>query len=182
MGQESHWAQHAPGLVITRAQWADLDTIVSIEEDAIAWLRGRGLDPAEPPRPLREIYADRVRRAEVYIGWLDDKPVGMLTLQWADRQMWGDVPDDAVYVHGLMVRRDAAGQQVGGRLLRWAAGMALAAGKTYVRLDCKADNPALRAYYERAGFALHGEVTLRNYTGARYEKRAREDADAPDAV
>src|SRR5260370_25726627 len=77
MGQESHWAHHVPGLAIVRAQWADLDTIVSIEEDAAAWLRGRGLDPGEPPRPLREIYEDRVRRAEGYIAWLDDQPFGI---------------------------------------------------------------------------------------------------------
>ncbi|HEX6122829.1 MAG TPA: GNAT family N-acetyltransferase, partial [Ktedonobacterales bacterium] len=42
-------------------------------------------------------------------------------------------------------------------LLHWAAGMAHGAEYPALRLECLASNPALRAYYERAGFTLRGE-------------------------
>ena len=187
MAREHSIATPAGTLIITQARPADLDDVVAIEEDASEWLRARGIDPGQPPRPLRDIYADRLDRGEVYLARLDGAPAAMLTLQWEDREFWGDAPDEAAYVHGLMVRRAYAGKQVGLSLLRWAAGMAAAAGRPYLRLDCKADNPALRAYYERAGFAYRGDVTRETYSGtyagSRYEKRtATGGADGPDTL
>jgi GNAT superfamily N-acetyltransferase len=169
-------------LAIAQALPADLDAVIAIEEDATHWLRARGIDPGQPPRPLRDIYADRIARGEVYVARLGGAPAAMLTLQWADRETWGDVPDDAAYVHGLMVRRAFAGKQVGLGLLRWAGRVAAAAGKSYLRLDCKADNAALRAYYERAGFAYRGDITRGSYTGSRYERRIAGGTDAADAL
>ena len=48
--------------------------------------------------------------------------------------------------------------------------MAAAAGKPVLRLDCAAENLALRAYYERAGFVHCGDVRLPHRGAARYEK------------
>jgi GNAT superfamily N-acetyltransferase len=173
MAQENQaYTMATPAGVITIAQArpGDVDALVAIEEDAAQWVRSRGFEPGVPPRPLRDIYTDRANRGEVYLARLEGQPAAMLTLQWADSSTWGDVPDDAAYVHGLMVRRAYAGKQVGLNLLRWAERTAAASGRTYLRLDCKADNPALRAYYERAGYVYRGEVRLQSYTGAKYEK------------
>ncbi len=179
---EESFVTPAGCVTIAQAGSADLDDVVAIEEDATRWLRARGIDPGQPPRPLRDIYADRVARGDVYLARLDGAPAAMLTLQWSDRDIWGDVPDDAAYVHGLMVRRAFAGKHVGLGLLRWAGRVAAAAGKDYLRLDCKADNAALRAYYERAGFAYRGDMTRGSYTGSRYEQRVRGDTNAPGAL
>jgi GNAT superfamily N-acetyltransferase len=48
----------------------------------------------------------------------DGQVVGALRLLWSDDTVWA--PDDmsAAYVHGLMVRRDSAGQGVGALLLQ----------------------------------------------------------------
>jgi ribosomal protein S18 acetylase RimI-like enzyme len=181
--REHSMATSAGTLTIIQARPADLDDVVAIEEDASGWLRARDINPGEPPRPLRDIYADRLYRGEVYVAWLDGASPAMLTLQWEDRDTWGDVPDDAAYVHGLMVRRAYAGKQVGLSLLRWAEGMAAAAGRPFLRLDCQSDNPALRAYYQQAGFAYRGDVTRGTYTGSRYEKRTTAGGvDGPDTL
>lgn len=168
-------ATSAGEITIARARPGDVDALVAIEEDAAQWVRSRGLEPGVPPRPLRDIYTDRVNRNEVYLARLAGQPAAMLTLQWADSSTWGDVPDDAAYVHGLMVRHAYAGKQIGLNLLRWAERTAAGAGRTYLRLDCNADNPPLRAYYERAGFVYRGDVALPHRTASRYEKRVTGD-------
>jgi GNAT superfamily N-acetyltransferase len=163
-------------LTIRAAQAVDLDEVVAIEVDATAWLRSRGIEPGQPPRPLRAIVVERIARGQMYLALVGAHPAGNLALTVAD-DLWDDLPGDALYVHGLMVRRAFAGRQIGLALLRWAAAQAAEQGKPLVRLDCNADNPALRAYYERAGFLPRGEVTLSHRVAARYELTS-EDTEA----
>lgn len=160
-------------LTIVRATPNDVDAMVELNATAADWVRARGFDPGEPPLPLQVIMRRRVERSEAYVAWLDGAPVGMLSLQWEDPATWGELDTgDALYVHGLMVSRKHAGMGIGVTLLDWAGGVAAEAGRTYLRLDCTAGNPALRAYYERAGFAYRGEAHLHHYVGSRYERRA----------
>src|SRR5579859_6051559 len=100
-------------LIIRQAQADDVETAASIEEDAARWVRSIGIDPGHPPRPLRDILADCASRAELFVATLGAEPVAKLVLQWADPRIWGDRPGEAGYVHGLMVRRTYAGQQIG---------------------------------------------------------------------
>ena len=173
MSQAESIVTSAGTLTVARAHLSEVDPIVAIHELAAAAVRARGFDPGEPPRPLRDIVAARIAGGELYLARLDGAPAGTLTLQWRDRALWGDMPDDAAYVHGLMVPPAYAGRHIGRYLLRWAERQATAAGRTSLRLDCRADNPALRAYYARAGFAGRGEVALAShaYIGARFERR-----------
>jgi len=97
----------------------------------------------------------------------------VVTLGWADHnEAWSDLPGDAVYVYGLMVHRAFAGHAIGEMILHWVGQTALKAGKASVRLECDADNPSLRAYYERAGFIFRGEIEDRLGLAARFEKPA----------
>lgn len=157
-------------LRIAPATADQLAVVVALEEQSVAWLRARGIDPGEPPRPLADIYRERLATGEIYLGWLGETPVGMLTLQRTDPRVWPEAPPDALYVHGLMVSRRHAGQGIGLRLLDWASDQVATAGRAYLRLDCMARNPLLRAYYERAGFIYRGTIRWKAYEGARYER------------
>jgi GNAT superfamily N-acetyltransferase len=72
-------------------------------------------------------------------------------------------------VHRLAVRRAFAGQGVSVALLEWTVDRARTLGKRYLRLDCDADRPRLRALYERFGFRLHSYRQVGSYYVARYE-------------
>jgi GNAT superfamily N-acetyltransferase len=158
-------------LSVELARPEDLDALVEIDRNTSAWSRAIGFEPGEPPRPIREIFAEVVGRGdEMYVARHEGRPVAKLSLQWSD-DLWHDLPAEAGYVHGLATHRDFAGLGVGLALLRWAEDAVVAAGKLYVRLDCNADNPPLRAYYERAGYVHRGDVALPHRTGSRYEKR-----------
>ena len=162
---------------ILRAEPADLDTVVSILEEAAQWIIAKGIEqwPATFPQHWRTRIAESIERREVYLAWLDGQPVGTLALQWSDRMVWGDVPDDAGYVHRLAIRRAFGGKGLGRELLGWAEDMVAVAGKEYLRLDCMAENPALMRYYERAGFVYRGRVEGQGWNASLYEKRVRAD-------
>lgn len=83
-------------------------------------------------------------------------------------------PDDAGYVHALAVRRELAGRGFGERLLEWAEERVAAAGREFLRLDCRSDNPVLQAYYERLGFERQGEARIDDFVATLYQRRCRQ--------
>lgn len=163
------------GLTVVLAQPADTDAILTIWEDANEWTRRRGIEPGAPPVPLRDAISNRITCGTSYIARRSGplgEIVGTITLEWADDGLWSDRrTDDACYVHGLAVQRASAGQGIGVALLRWAEQRARRTGKTYVRLDCDANNPTLRAYYERAGMTHCGDLNTASHFACRFEKQ-----------
>jgi GNAT superfamily N-acetyltransferase len=157
-------------LNIHLAQPADIAAIVTIEEDARDRSRGLGFDPGKPPCPLVEIVTARVGRGAIAVATLAGTSVATVALGWQPESLWDDLPGDAVYVHGLMVRTPFTGKAIGQALLRWAEQRGAAAGKPLLRLDCMASNHALRAYYKRLGFTYRGDATERDYVGSRFER------------
>jgi GNAT superfamily N-acetyltransferase len=155
-------------LAVAPAGLDDLEAILAIGDDVDAWLLARGITPGVPPRPMREIVADRVARGAQYLARVQGEPAGNIVLQWDGDGVWSDLPGDACYVHGFAVARAYAG--IGIAMLRWAERFAAERGKRLVRLDCTAENMGLRAYYARAGFTDRGVVALAHRNAARYEK------------
>ena len=97
---------------------------------------------------------------------------GTITLQWSDRIFWGEIPQDAGYVHKLAVRRAHAGRGFGLQLLRWAEEQASIAGKQYLRLNCLASDRVLcDYYYEKAGFRHVRDIVEQRGPASLYEKR-----------
>ena len=169
-------------LIIAPGRAEDVATLADIGEDVMAWQRSRGIDPGHLPRPLLEIAAARVREGGIYLATLGGEPAGTVTLRDEPEELWEDLPGDALYVHGLMVRRAFAGQEIGRVMLHWTERRAAELGLPLLRLDCDATNPALRSYYKRAGFTHRGDVVLAHRAAARYEKRVEEDANAAAPV
>lgn len=171
-GEREHTEQTPYGaLHIRRGEPRDVERVVAIWDDVDAWLRARGIEQGVPPRPMHDIVTDRIAAGKLWVAWRDGAALGTITLEWEDDGVWLDLPERALYVHGLATRRSVKGQGVGLALLRWAEGVARAAGSPLLRLDCAAENPALRTYYERAGFVHRGDFARRAITMSRYEKR-----------
>lgn len=163
-------------LVVTLAEPADIAAIVGISESTDAWLAARGIDAGVPPRPMPEIIAETVAWHAMYVAKIDVAAVGSLSLYWNHEALWDDLPANACYVHGLQVHRAWAGRGIGRAMLAWAEQQALAAHKAALRLDCMGNNPALRKYYEDAGFTHRGDVALPHRLAARYERRLPQGA------
>jgi GNAT superfamily N-acetyltransferase len=135
----------------------DVGTVAALLDEATVWVRELGFDQWPLPFPRAEVAA-AIDRGEVYLADLDGEAVATVTVQLDDTPYWGERPPDALYVHKLAVRRDCAGRGIGAGIVEWADARAAAAGRDFLRLDCLYDDPAIRAYYERLGFELRGEI------------------------
>jgi ribosomal protein S18 acetylase RimI-like enzyme len=158
-------------LVIRQARLEDLDTVVSMLEEAARWMVRREIEGWTPDGFSRERIAVLMESGEMYLAVLDGRPAGTFALQWSDRETWGDVPDDAGYVHGLAIRREFAGTGLGREMLGRAEQMVSRSEREFLRLDCVADNETLNEYYRRAGFTRRGSAVVRGLAVTLYEKR-----------
>jgi ribosomal protein S18 acetylase RimI-like enzyme len=167
-------------ITIVQAQPPELEIVLDILEEAAHWLTSRGIEQWSPGtfrngRRRRELLAYHLSQGEVYLakvdGEVNGEAIGTLTLQWSDKLIWGDMPDNAGYVHNLAVRRTFAGMGVGRQLLQWAEKAVVANGKQYLRLDCMAKNAALNRYYQQAGFTCCRHVEGNGWKASLYEKQ-----------
>jgi ribosomal protein S18 acetylase RimI-like enzyme len=140
---------------IRPAERNDVDAVVDLLSEAAAWTAAIGFANWPVPFP-RNIVASALARAQLYVAEDGSGIIAALTLQWSDEFFWGVQPDDAGYVHRLVVRRDRAGTGIGAALVDWAAERVREAGRVRLRLDASADNLPLGSYYERLGFTYRG--------------------------
>ncbi len=146
-------------LEIRQATLAEMNIAIGILAEAARWLASRGL-PSWNPDTLPAVMNVSLTRGDVYLAWINDQPVGTITVQWSDVLYWGERPDDAGYIHKLAIVRSAAGQHLGAQLLPWAESLIAERGRHYARLDCHASNPMINAFYEAAGYQLRGTLTF----------------------
>jgi GNAT superfamily N-acetyltransferase len=148
-------------LTIRRAHRADVDRVVDLLGQATTWLAERGLDQWQDAEP--ELRRDRVSAGitagTVWIVERDARTVATITIDTtADPELWHDStdPDDALYVHRMVVARDEACQGLGAALLDFAGRQATAASRAWLRLDAWATNTKLHDYYRAQGFTHLG--------------------------
>ncbi len=164
-------------LEVVRAAIADYDAVMAILREAADWLSARGIqqwyhwhmDVGE------QILRERLEQHEVYLFQRGDVPLGTLTIQWTDPDVWSERGIDGLagYVHGMAVARSAGGMRVGERMLEWAVGTIAARGRRFARLDAMASNAPLCRYYEQRGFQPRGTATLLAgiYTAKLFERQ-----------
>ncbi len=155
---------------IRQAIPADTEVVSAILMEVAQWQEEVGAplwldDELAPEKIAAEITSGLFFLAE-YTG----DPAGTVKFQLEDQLFWPDAPNtDAVYVHRLAVRRRYAGKGISTALLAWAAERARCLGRRFLRLDCDADRPKLRAIYESFGFRRHSYRQVGSYFVARYE-------------
>src|SRR5258708_32665556 len=100
-------------LIIRRALPDDVEALAAIGESTSAWLDSLGIYAGRPPKPLREIAADRVREGDIYLATLDGVPAGTVTLLCDRHALLTDRRGEACYVTRLRGPRDVTGRQIG---------------------------------------------------------------------
>jgi GNAT superfamily N-acetyltransferase len=161
-------------IAIRPARPADTETVSSILQEAARWLEERGMALWRTGELAPDLIAADVAAGLFVIAEVDGSAAGVMMFQLADPMFWPDVPpDESCFVHRLGVRRRYAGGAVSSALLQWAVEETQRMGRKYLRLDCVADRPRLRAIYERFGFRYHSDWQFRIYHVARYEYPVR---------
>jgi GNAT superfamily N-acetyltransferase len=157
-------------LRVVPATIEDRSVIREILEEAQSWLATKGI--AQWTMPFDDAWlTPRIESGEFYVACLANEPVAAVRLLWADPLFWGEWErGDAAYLHSLAVRRAYAGQRLGARVVHWAAEEARAHGRSFLRLDCLAENRRLGDYYRDLGFAALGPATVGGATMMLFEK------------
>ena len=133
---------------VRRAEAADVDTVSSILLEAAAWLEARGMPMWRADELHPERLASDVGAGLFFLASVDGDAAGTIKFQLSDPEFWPDqLGDESAYLHRLAVRRQFAGRGVSSALLAWAVGRAAELGRCYLRLDCAAARPRLRAIY-----------------------------------
>jgi len=134
----------------------DADELLALREAAAQWLVERGirqwLTGEVDVRTVRE----QIDAGEWFLHRRNGVVSVALRFLWADPLFWGEQPDDAAYVHGLVIDRRHVGEGLGAAALGWAEETARTAGRTYLRLDHAAENERLARYYRELGFIARG--------------------------
>lgn len=167
---ESPVASTRMHFAIRQATGCDSDSISSVLKEAAEWLSQRGMPMWRAGELEPASIAQAVEAGEFFVLQSGDEVAGTVKFQLEDPLFWPDVPaGESAFIHRVAVRRAFAGGGASGLMMQWAADRARELGKRFVRLDCEAARPSLRAVYERFGFRYHSDKQVGPYLVARYE-------------
>ena len=157
-------------LAIRQAVAEDTPVISDILLEVAHWLRDQRVPMWRDDELVPERIVGDVSAGLFFLAERAGEAIGTLKFQCTDAVFWPDVPpDESAFVHRIAVRRRFAGGSASWALLRWAAERAHALDRRYLRLDCEASRPRLRAVYERFGFRHHSDRQVGPYFVSRYE-------------
>jgi ribosomal protein S18 acetylase RimI-like enzyme len=176
-------------LAVRPATVTDMAAILTLLDEASAWLRTKDTDQWAQPWPSLS-----ARNRRIFNGlcagrtWLvvDDRNAAVATVtsrRYGNHKLWSreELREPAVYLSRLIVARRHAGMGIGEALIDWAGERAQRYWNAqWVRIDVWTSNIALRNYYEKRGFRYYGELRFRADTpdeerypsGALYQKPA----------
>jgi GNAT superfamily N-acetyltransferase len=155
---------------IRPANLSDAATVSAVLVEAAKWLEEAGMRLWRAEELREADIAANVAAGLFFIAECDCVAAGVVRFQLEDPLFWPDMPlGESTYIHRLAVRREFAGRGISTAILKWAAERTCTLGRSWLRLDCDAARPKLRAVYERFGFRHHSDRQVGPYFVARYE-------------
>ncbi|WP_057765187.1 GNAT family N-acetyltransferase [Cytobacillus praedii] len=142
----------------------EADHILGLLKEVAKWLKEKGIDQWGFLAGGGE--DDEVRQAinnkETFIVKRDGEIVATFTLyqsqsSW-DKYIWGNLNNEAVYLHRLAITRSKIGSGLGKEVLLWLETYLKKEGKNTIRLDCVGSNSKLNEFYRSNGFENVGTV------------------------
>jgi GNAT superfamily N-acetyltransferase len=157
-------------LSIRLATPRDAKVVADILEEAVHWLEQAAMPMWRDDELVAERIAADVAAGLFFLAESDGDAAGIVKFQLEDSLFWPDIPQEqSAFIHRLAVRRRFAGGNVSSALLHWSALRTRALGRRFLRLDCEASRPKLRAIYEQFGFRLHSNRQVGPYFVSRFE-------------
>ena len=150
----------------------DFDAVLSLMDEAIAWLVSQGRtgqwgSDAFSANPAHSEYMRReVETNELWIAEAGGQAVGAMLLGEKPMPYVAAVDERELYLHLLVTSRRYAGQGVGQALVDMAKTVAIERGIDLIRVDCYAgDDRKLVRAYERLGFEATEPFQVKDWPG-----------------
>ena len=155
---------------VRQATPQDTGTVIDILREATRWLEQSGKPMWRDDELSSSRIAADVDAGLFFVAECDGEVAGTVKFQLEDLLFWPDLPQEqSAFVHRLAVKRQFAGGRVSSALLQWAVLRTRSLGRSFLRLDCEASRPRLRAVYEHFGFRHHSDRQVGPYFVSRYE-------------
>ena len=155
---------------IRQATIQDTLIVSDVLLEAALWLQQRGIPLWHDSEVSPASISKDVANGLYFIAELAGEPAGTIKFQLEDLLFWPDISqEDSAFIHRFAVRRCYSGGKVSSALLTWAIEHAQTLGRRYLRLDCDASRPRLKAVYEGFGFRHHSDRQVGAYFVSRYE-------------
>jgi GNAT superfamily N-acetyltransferase len=157
-------------IAIRQAMPRDVKLISDILGEAAHWLDQCGMSLWKVGELSPSNMADDINASLFFLAECNGETAGTVKFQLEDLVFWPDVrQEESAFIHRLAVKRAFAGGHVSSFLLQWSVERTRSLGRRYLRLDCEASRPRLRAIYERFGFQHHSDKQVGPYFVSRYE-------------
>ncbi len=96
--------------------------------------------------------------------------VGSVFIHEGADEFWPEYPDDSsVYFHKFVIGEEFVAHGLGHKALSAVKLHAQQRNARWLRCDCHAGRPRLRAFYESFGFQFVDEVVVHGFDAARYQ-------------
>jgi GNAT superfamily N-acetyltransferase len=155
---------------VRQATPLDAQVVSDILTEAARWLEKAGMPMWREDQLDPAIIVADVAAGLYFLAQLGENPVGTVRFQLEDPAFWPDaLPQEAAYIHRFAIRRQYAGTGASTILLHWAVARTREFGRRYLRLDCLASRPRLRAMYESFGFRHRDDRQVGPDFVSRYE-------------
>jgi GNAT superfamily N-acetyltransferase len=168
-----------PKLILTNRKWVkflleesqirlagkeDGEKVIEMLKKVARWLREKDINQWQYllSGGDDEEIQDAITQKETYIVLKEEELIATFTLSprqsdW-DRHIFGEEHDgDSVYLHRLAILPVHMGNGLGKEILKWIDEY-FSTQKTYLKLDCVADNSKLNQFYMANGFHHLGET------------------------
>jgi GNAT superfamily N-acetyltransferase len=165
-------------IVIVAGGLADADFLLSLFDEAVAWMTARGQGDQWGTEPWSQDPA-RVQRVhemagelELWIAHFEQAPAGALALSERPPSYVRPASERELYVRLLITSRKCAGHGIGAALLDHARAQASQRSIDLVRVDCWAGAEGrLIDYYVRNGFTPTERFDVKGWPGQILEDR-----------
>jgi len=155
---------------IRQAKPDDAQAVSSILTEAARWLEDSGMAMWRDGELTASSVDVDVGVGLFHLAEADLEAAGTIKFQLEDNLFWPDIrQEESAFIHRLAVRRKFAGGGISTAMLQWAVERARSLERRYLRLDCEASRPRLRAVYEGFGFRHHSDRQVGPYFVSRYE-------------
>jgi len=160
----------ASGMHIRVAERADAPVIASVLSAAAAKLVQRGEGLWSSAEVSESAVTPHIDRGLYHLGFEAECAVGVFRLQFQDPAFWPEIPDGtSAYLHKLAVHPEKQGRGFAHELLGHAVALTQEKRLRFLRLDCVAGRPKLRAVYESFGFKHHSQKQIGSGMFDRFE-------------
>lgn len=155
---------------IRQARYDEEALVADVLTSAAARLSEDGNALWAPQEVSEAAVKEHVRAGMYYVALDDQNPVAVFRFQLEDRLFWPEAPDgSSAFIHKIAVYPHKQGRNLAQTLLGYACELTRLHGRRFLRLDCAAGRPKLRAVYEQFGFRHHSEKIFGDRVFHRFE-------------